>query len=155
MGLEPHSPGRRSGEYTFGPIPRGAATADAGGMSVSETMPSPAPAPARDPAHVLFEHASDLLVAAQALRATAGVDGAQPAIAATFGCLESAVDALADAIGTLTDAAVQVDDDDARRLALQGADAAHLLRVARDVLGTIRDRVGAAAPDATRTPDHR
>ena len=148
MGLEPHSPA--VGEYTFGPIPQHAPGLDAGGMSVSQPVPPPGLSPTRDPAHVLFDHASDVLVAAQALRATAGADGAQPAIAATLGCLESAVDALADAIGTLTGSAIaqlDADDEGARRLALQSDDAAHLLRVARDVLGTIRDRVGAMAPD--------
>lgn len=100
----------------------------------------------RDPAHVLYDHACDVLLAAQGLRATAGAEGVEPAIAATFGCLESSVDALAQAIEALTRrtvAQVDADDEATMRLALQGQDASHLLRVARDVLGTIRDRVGA------------
>jgi hypothetical protein len=103
-----------------------------------------------DPAHVLYDDASDVLFAAQRLRATARRDGAEPAIAATFGCLESAVDALAQAVETLTEAAVtqlDADDEAAMRLALQGQDAAHLLVLARDVLGTVRDRVGTIPAD--------
>jgi hypothetical protein len=116
-------------------------------MSVLDPTRSPAALGAeRDPAHVLYDHASEVLFAAQGLRAAATLEGAEPAIAATFGCLESSVDALAQAIETLTRSAVaQVDADDeaTMRLALQGQDASHLLRVARDVLGAIRDRVGA------------
>jgi hypothetical protein len=104
----------------------------------------------REPAHVLYDHACDVLVAAQGLRAAAGMEDADAAIAATFGCLESAVDALAEAVDTLTPAAIAQlgpDGQAAGRLALQCQDAAHVLRVGRDVLGTIRDRVGAAAAD--------
>jgi hypothetical protein len=119
-------------------------------MSVLHPTRSSAPGAERDPAHVLYDHASQVLFAAQGPRAAASRDGAEPAIAATFGCLESAVDALAQTIETLTQTAVdQVDADDesALRLALQGQDASHLLRVSRDVLGAVRDRVGAIPAD--------
>jgi hypothetical protein len=126
-------------------------TGDVADMSVVDLTRSSALSCAeRDPAHVLYDHASEVLFAAQGLRAAAGLEGAEPAIAATFGCLESSVDALAQAIETLTRSAVaQVDADDeaGMRLALQGQDAAHVLRVARDVLATIRDRVGAIAAE--------
>jgi hypothetical protein len=120
-------------------------------MSVLHPTRSSVPRAERDPAHVLYDHASEVLFTAQGLRAAASLEGAEPAFAATFGCLESAVDALAQAIDTLTQSAVahvDADDEAALRLALQGQDASHLLRVARDVLGAIRDRVGAIPTDA-------
>jgi len=120
-------------------------------MSVLDPTRSPAPAAERDPAHVLYDHASGVLFAAQGLRAASRIDGTEAAIAATFGCLESAVDALAQTIEALTRTALaqaDADDEAAMRLALQGQDAAHLLRVTRDVLATIRDRVGAMPMDA-------
>jgi hypothetical protein len=99
----------------------------------------------RDPAHVLYDHACDVLVAAQSLRAAAGLADADAAVPATFGCLESAVDALAEAIQTLAPAAVahlDADSGAAGRLALQCQDASDVLRVGRDVIGSIRDQVG-------------
>jgi hypothetical protein len=104
----------------------------------------------RDPAHVLYDHACDVLLAAQGLRATAGAEGVEPAIAATFGCLESAVDALAQAIEELADGAVaqvEADPEAASRVALQCQDACRVLRVGRDVMGAIRERVGVAFAD--------
>lgn len=111
----------------------------------------PAAQSGRDPAHVLYDHACDVLVAAQSLRAAAGLDEAQAAIPATFGCLESAIDALAEAVETLTPVAVaclEADPPAAHRLALQCEDASHVLRVGRDVIGAIRDRVGVAPVEA-------
>lgn len=122
-----------------------------GGMSALDVTRSSASGAQRDPAHVLYDHASEVLFAAQSLRAASRIDGAEPAIAATFGCLESAVDALAQTIEVLTrsaPAAADADDEAAMRLALQGQDATHLLRVTRDVLAAIRDRVGAMPVDA-------
>ena len=119
-------------------------------MSVLHPARSSAAPSDRDPVHVLYDHATDVLFAAQGLRAAARLEGVEPALPATFGCLESAVDALAQAIDTLTQAAVaqiDADDESALRLALQGQDASHLLRVARDVLGAVRDRTGAIPTD--------
>lgn len=119
-------------------------------MSVLHPTRGPAAPGDRDPAHVLYDHATEVLLAAQGLRAAARLEGVEPALPATFGCLESAVDALAQAIETLTQAAVtqiDADDESAMRLTLQGQDASHLLRVARDVLGAVRDRAGAIPTD--------
>lgn len=73
----------------------------------------------RTPAPGLAEHAGELLLAARGLRAMAGTPGTLPAVAATLGCVETALDALA---------------------ACEGAP--DELRVARDLTGGVRERVG-------------
>jgi hypothetical protein len=122
------------------------AVVDPAGMSLPHLPRASASDSGRDPAHVLYDHACDVLVAAQGLRAVAGTEGAEAAAAATFGCLESAMEALAAATESLAEHALADLDPDsaaAARIALQCQDAADVLRVGRDVLGAIRERVGA------------
>jgi HAMP domain-containing protein len=52
----------------------------------------------REPAHELYDQACELLFAAQALRDAAGTRGSAPAIAATIGCLDASLEALAEAV---------------------------------------------------------
>jgi hypothetical protein len=55
----------------------------------------------RAPITDLYDSACDLLYAAQQVRATASQRGATPALAATLGCVDAALDALAEAIATM------------------------------------------------------
>jgi hypothetical protein len=71
-------------------------------MSTVETQtPDSAVAAARDPANELFDRACDLLAAAEAMRPAAGQRGSAPAIAATLGCVETALEALVDAAAAM------------------------------------------------------
>ncbi|HEU4657611.1 MAG TPA: hypothetical protein VFR97_08810 [Capillimicrobium sp.] len=100
---------------------------------------------------LLEEHAADLLLAARGLRAMAAADGTPPALAATLGCVEAAIDALADAL-------VRLRPHAAGPLPA----AADELRAAGRLTGRLRERVGpalaghAAAPPAgsRRDPAH-
>lgn len=82
----------------------------------------------------------------------AGTPGTSPAVAATLGCIESTIDALADAIDHLRDHAATASQDDSasptdaarRRVAEQCDEAVRTLRIARDMTGGIRERVGPA-----------
>jgi hypothetical protein len=107
----------------------------------------------RDPAHALYDHACDLLVAAQGLRSMAGTEGTGPAVAATFGCLEATLDALADSIARLSGHAVTLVTTSQHRsighgqvasgrVAYQCTEVVRLLRLAQEVTGEIRERVG-------------
>jgi hypothetical protein len=58
---------------------------------------SPKRTPTRDPANRLCDEACALLAAAQGLRAAAAPRRSTPAIAATLGCVEASLDALATA----------------------------------------------------------
>jgi hypothetical protein len=80
-------------------MPPGAEVGDADPMSILDAFePQPtAAAAARDPANELYDRACDLLAAANELRPAAGRPGAAPAIAATLGCIEAALEAVADA----------------------------------------------------------
>jgi hypothetical protein len=49
----------------------------------------------------LYDSACELLYAAQQVRATASQRGATPALAATLGCVDAALDALAEAIASM------------------------------------------------------
>ena len=49
----------------------------------------------------LYDGACDLLYAAQQMRAAASERGATPALAATVGCLDAALDALTDAVSSM------------------------------------------------------
>jgi hypothetical protein len=60
----------------------------------------------REPVTRLYDAACDVLFAAQNLSAAAGDRDAIPAVAATIGCVDAALDALADAIGGMRRAAV-------------------------------------------------
>ena len=55
----------------------------------------------RDPAHELYDQACELLFAAQALRHAAEARGSAPALAATVGCLDASLEALADAVSAM------------------------------------------------------
>jgi hypothetical protein len=54
-----------------------------------------------DPANELYDRACDLLAAAEALSPAAARPGAAPAIAATLGCVEAALDALVTAAAAM------------------------------------------------------
>jgi hypothetical protein len=60
----------------------------------------------REPVTRLYDAACELLFAAQALSAAADDRKATPAVAATVGCFDATLDALADAIGGMRRAAV-------------------------------------------------
>lgn len=94
----------------------------------------------REPQHPLAEQACDLLLAARGLRSMAGVDGTLPAVAATLGCLEATIDALADTLEQVhgDEAEGPLRDDDPRAIA------ARILRNARDVTGSLRELLGPA-----------
>jgi hypothetical protein len=49
----------------------------------------------------LYDGACDLLYAAQQMRAAASERGATPALAATLGCIDAALDALVDAVSSM------------------------------------------------------
>jgi hypothetical protein len=112
--------------------------------------------PDAGPERLLYDQACDLLLAARGLRAVAGADGAQPAIAATLGCLEATFDALADTMTALraqaAEQAVAAGGGERRRETLAGArrvidqcdETARALRAARDMTGGLRERVGPA-----------
>ncbi|UGS36566.1 hypothetical protein DSM104329_02973 [Capillimicrobium parvum] len=112
----------------------------------------------RDPAHVLFDHACDLLAAAQGLRAAAPVDGIAPALAATLGCLEATLDALAAAVADLGEDAVRQLEDgpwapgDAWPSAVaaerQFAGLVDILSAGEAMAGSLRERLGAAGAAA-------
>jgi hypothetical protein len=55
-------------------------------------------APERDPANELYDEACALLDAAQRMRAAAGPRRSAPAIAASLGCVEASLEALATAV---------------------------------------------------------
>jgi hypothetical protein len=54
----------------------------------------------------LYDSACELLFAAQQVRAAAGERGSAPAIAATVGCIDAALDALSEAIRAISHTAV-------------------------------------------------
>jgi hypothetical protein len=86
-------------------------------MSTLETPlagPGQSAAEPRDPSAELFERACDLLAAAEAMRPAAGQPGSAPAIAATLGCVETALEALVDAAAAMrAEMARQLARDDA------------------------------------------
>jgi hypothetical protein len=67
--------------------------------------------PERDPANELYDEACAVLAAAQGLRAAAGPRGSAPAIAASLGCLEASLEALATALTVMRVAALEPDAD--------------------------------------------
>jgi hypothetical protein len=102
----------------------------------------------RDPAHELYDQACELLFAAQALRAAAGTRGSAPAIAATVGCLDASLDALADAVRAMRgEAAREVSRagasvpgaEDAGR---EFSEFASAIALAHRTAGQMRERVG-------------
>lgn len=64
----------------------------------------------RDPANDLYDHACDLLLAAQGLRSAAGVRGATPSYAATVGCIDASLEALTDAVAAMRSEAAREAD---------------------------------------------
>lgn len=77
-----------------------------------------APPSARDPANELYDHACDLLVAAQGIRSAASRPGSVPGVAAAMGCIEASLEALAAAASAMR-------RESGRRLDRRGAEAAH------------------------------
>jgi hypothetical protein len=63
--------------------------------------------PERDPANELYDEACALLDAAQGLRAAAGPRRSAPAIAASLGCVEASLEALATAVAVMRVAALE------------------------------------------------
>jgi hypothetical protein len=61
----------------------------------------------RDPAHALYEHAAGLLASAQALEAATHARGAVVAVSPTLACLETALEALAEATERLRGQALE------------------------------------------------
>jgi hypothetical protein len=115
---------------------------------------SPGPEPRRDPAHVLFDHACDLLAAAQGMRASAPAAGTAPAFAATLGCLEATLDALAAATRAMGEEAVEraerIEEAPAepgtftsRQALRRFDDLVDTLQAAQATAGALRERVGA------------
>ncbi len=139
-------PGRR---YSLIPMAARGYTRERVAMSL--VRPSRQGGRGRDPAHALYDHACDLLVAAQGLRTMAGADRTAPAVAATFGCLEAALEAQADAVAALSRQAADLvatadgeADPAAVRIAARCEDVVRLLRLAQSGAGGIRERVGPA-----------
>lgn len=91
----------------------------------------------RDPAHLFYDQACDLLGAAQGLRATSQGREVAPAIPAALGCLEASLQALADAIDELGRQATSTSLHAERRF----VDLAWSLRSTGDIAGALRARV--------------
>jgi hypothetical protein len=108
--------------------------------------------PARDPANRLYDEACALLDAAQGLRAAAAPRRSTPAIAATLGCVEASLDALATAADVMRVAVLASDQGDAARQAVLDREAlqvrASFARLERDLeasrssCAAVRDLVG-------------
>jgi hypothetical protein len=92
MGIDVHSAHRMD----ISPDARSALTSHSEGMASNVTMRQRS-APITD----LYDSACELLYAAQQVRATASQRGATPALAATTGCVDAALNALAEAISTM------------------------------------------------------
>jgi hypothetical protein len=102
----------------------------------------------RDPSHELYDQACELLLAAQGLRVAAGTRGSAPAIAATVGCLDATLEALADAVAAMRgEAAREVSRAEA---SMPGAadtgrefsELAAAIGSAHEAAGRMRERVG-------------
>ena len=121
------------------------------------TLDKPLPAPAslaRDPANELYDRACDLLAAAEALPPAAARPGSAPAIAATLGCVEAALEALAAASSAMrSEVSRQLARDDAataERASGVSCDTAQrelselieALAAARDAADSMRRRTG-------------
>jgi hypothetical protein len=71
------------------------------------SIPSGSRGPDRDPANELYDEACALLAAAQGVRAAAGPRRSAPAIAASLGCVEASLEALATAVTVMRVAALE------------------------------------------------
>ena len=102
----------------------------------------------RDPAHELYDQACELLVAARSLRAAAGARGSAPAFAATAGCLEASLEALADAARAMRREAVRQvlrpdpSPPDAESAGRAFSELAAALASAHRAAGQLRERSG-------------
>ena len=114
------------------------------------TMKLMTPERRRDPAHDLYDAACELLLAAQALRAAAGARGAAPSFAATVGCLDTSLEALAEAVDSMRDEAARAVARAGRPDGAGSAEAARrefselvaALDAAHRGAGRMRERVG-------------
>jgi hypothetical protein len=96
----------------------------------------------------LYDGACDLLYAAQQIRAAASDRDATPAFAATIGCMDASLDALAEAVGAMRRAAVaeltfpRPDESDAEVQVVERefAALAEAIRVARAACDQARER---------------
>jgi hypothetical protein len=79
-----------------GPMPTPGRPSDPHGMATRTAMRQRSAS-----ATNLYDGACDLLYAAQQMRVAAAERGATPALAATVGCMDAALDALADAVGAM------------------------------------------------------
>jgi hypothetical protein len=102
----------------------------------------------RDPAHVLFDHACDLLVAGRGLAVSAHDPGAAPAMAATLGCIESTLDALVTSVREMSASAG--DRGATSPVTRQLDDLAAVLARARDVAGGAREATGPVMAERAR-----
>jgi hypothetical protein len=116
----------------------------------------------RDPSNDLYDRACDLVVAAEEIRAAAAQPGSAAAIAATVGCLEASLEALADAAaGMRREAARQLARSDPSGGRDAGIDASpaladrefselvDALRAAHLAADAMRERVGPLLAELT------
>jgi hypothetical protein len=120
-----------------------ALSGDSPGMPTNATMRRRS-APITD----LYDSACELLYAAQQVRATAGERGATPALAATIGCIDAALTALAEAVAAMgrTAAAELSAGTDGSALDVEREFAAltEALRLAQAVCDKTRERTAPA-----------
>jgi hypothetical protein len=110
-------------------------------------------APARDPANDLYDRACELLLAAQGLRSAAGARGSTTAFAATVGCIDASLEALADAVAAMRreaarevtrarDTGRSAPETEVKDAAREFSTLADALTRAHDVAGHMRERLG-------------
>src|SRR6478672_9351409 len=98
------------------------------------------------PVTQLYDSASELLFAAQQLRAAAADRGSVPATAATVGCIHATFDALAQAVDAMRCAAVKelnalsVNDGPSVAIEREFASLADAIRVAQETCDRTRER---------------
>jgi hypothetical protein len=108
------------------------------------------PIPERDPANELYDEACALVAAAQGLRAAADPRRSSPAIAATLGCVEASLEALADAVTVMQVAALAPDgwsargavDREAPQIRASFGQLARDLSASRSSCAAVRELVG-------------
>ena len=118
-------------------------------QTAAQTPAVAQPGPARrDPSHELYDQACELLFAAQGLRAAAGTRGSAPAIAATVGCLDATLEALADAVAAMRGEATRelsradVSIPGAADAAREFSELVAAIGSAHEAAGRMRERVG-------------
>ena len=111
------------------------------------------PVPARDPANDLYDRACELLLAANGLRSAAGERGSATAFAATVGCIDASLEALADAVAAMRRETARevrlaravdepLPDNEAEDAAREFSSLADALTRAHDAAGRMRERLG-------------